>query len=96
MSSADFLAELAKQNVMGIPIDASRVRMVTHLDVDRHDIQRAASEDTEHEEAWPVIEAMKDYGGDALRAGLALLESNDATERVVGCDLLGQLSNPGG
>ena len=43
MSSADFLAELAKQNVMGIPIDASRVRMVTHLDVDRHDIQRAAS-----------------------------------------------------
>jgi hypothetical protein len=59
------------------------------------EIQRAAPDETEHEEAWPVIDAMKDYGEDALRAGLALLHSGDATERIVGCDLLGELSNPG-
>jgi HEAT repeat protein len=68
---------------------------LAHLIALAVDIQRAAPDDTEHEEAWPVIEAMKDYGGEALKAGLALLESEDATERVVGCDLLGQLSNPG-
>ena len=50
---------------------------LAHLIALAVDIQRAASDDTEHEEAWPVIEAMKDYGGKALKAGLALLESED-------------------
>jgi len=42
LSSADFLARLAKQQVLAVPVDADRVRMVTHLDVTRHDIEEAA------------------------------------------------------
>ena len=42
LSSADFLARLAKQQVLAVPVDTDRVRMVTHLDVTRHDIEEAA------------------------------------------------------
>jgi threonine aldolase len=41
LSSTQFLKKLAERNVLGGPVDARRVRMVTHLDVDRADIERA-------------------------------------------------------
>lgn len=41
LSSADFLAELARRKVLGVPVDAERIRMVTHLDVDRKDVEQA-------------------------------------------------------
>jgi threonine aldolase len=43
LSSADFLQSVAKHRVLGVPVDNQRVRMVTHLDVDRSDIQVAVS-----------------------------------------------------
>ena len=42
LSSADFLAQIAARGVLAVPVDADRVRMVTHLDVSRSDIQKAA------------------------------------------------------
>ena len=42
LSSADFLARTASLGVLGVPVDAARVRMVTHLDVSRTDIEKAA------------------------------------------------------
>ena len=41
-SSADFLQALAKRGVLAIPVDGTRVRMVTHLDVNRTDVEQAA------------------------------------------------------
>jgi len=38
-SSADFLNALEKENVLAVPVDVNRVRMVTHLDVNRTDIE---------------------------------------------------------
>ena len=38
LSSTQFLKRLAERHVLGGPVDAHRVRMVTHLDVDRADI----------------------------------------------------------
>ena len=43
LSSNHFLAALAKRSVLAVPVDAERVRMVTHLDVDRKDVETAAS-----------------------------------------------------
>ena len=40
-SSSDFLAELARRKVLGVPVDAEKIRMVTHLDVSRNDIEKA-------------------------------------------------------
>ncbi|HYR90436.1 MAG TPA: GntG family PLP-dependent aldolase [Terriglobia bacterium] len=42
-SSADFLQALAKRNVLAVPVDNERVRMVAHLDVDRTAIEVAAN-----------------------------------------------------
>ncbi len=42
LSSADFLARIASRGVLAVPVDAERVRMVTHLDVTRADIEKAA------------------------------------------------------
>lgn len=42
-SAVEFLAALAKRNVLAVPADNDRVRMVTHLDVDRNDVLKAAS-----------------------------------------------------
>lgn len=42
LSSADFLSRLAARNVLAIPLDADRVRMVTHLDVTRPQVEAAA------------------------------------------------------
>lgn len=42
LSSADFLARLAAAGVLAVPVDGDRVRMVTHLDVTRSDVERAA------------------------------------------------------
>ncbi len=42
-SSADYLQALSKRGVLGVPVDSERVRMVTHLDVNRADIETAVS-----------------------------------------------------
>ena len=42
LSSADFLTRLAAAGVLAVPVDGHRVRMVTHLDVTRADVERAA------------------------------------------------------
>ncbi len=39
----DFLSALAKRNVLAVPVDEYRVRMVTHLDVNRIDIENAVA-----------------------------------------------------
>jgi len=41
--SSDFLQTLAKRDVLAVPVDNERVRMVTHLDVDRNDVEKAAA-----------------------------------------------------
>jgi threonine aldolase len=41
LTSTEFLGRLAERQVLGGPVDARRVRMVTHLDVDRNDIEQA-------------------------------------------------------
>jgi threonine aldolase len=41
LSSGQFLGQLSARQVLGGPIDSRRVRMVTHLDVDRSDIEQA-------------------------------------------------------
>ena len=41
LSSTQFLKKLAERKVLGGPVDQSRVRMVTHLDIDRDDIEQA-------------------------------------------------------
>ena len=41
LNSTQFLKKLAERKVLGGPVDESRVRMVTHLDVDRDDIEQA-------------------------------------------------------
>src|SRR5215510_7400902 len=43
LSSNHFLAALANRGVLAVPVDAERVRMVTHLDVNRKDVETAAS-----------------------------------------------------
>lgn len=40
-SCADFLAELARRKVLGVPVDPEKVRMVTHLDVTRDEVETA-------------------------------------------------------
>jgi threonine aldolase len=42
-SSTDFLAAIARRNVLAVPVDAGRVRMVTHLDVNRAAVENAAA-----------------------------------------------------
>jgi len=41
MDSVEFLKRISQRNVLGGPVDRQRVRMVTHLDVERGDIERA-------------------------------------------------------
>jgi threonine aldolase len=40
-TSSQFLEKLAQRKVLGVPVDAEKIRMVTHLDVDRPDVERA-------------------------------------------------------
>jgi threonine aldolase len=42
LSSADFLARCSQRGVLAVPVDNDRVRMVTHLDVDLADMEKAA------------------------------------------------------
>jgi threonine aldolase len=42
LSSANFLSRCSARGLLGVPVDADRVRMVTHLDVDRSDMDKAA------------------------------------------------------
>ena len=41
LTSTEFLKRLSERKVLGGPVDARRIRMVTHLDVDRNDIEQA-------------------------------------------------------
>ena len=41
LSSTEFLQRLAQRKVLGGAVDARKIRMVTHLDVDRRDVERA-------------------------------------------------------
>jgi threonine aldolase len=41
-SSSNFLQSLAKRNVLAVPVDSEKIRMVTHLDVERHSVEKAA------------------------------------------------------
>ena len=43
MSSAEFLKRLSARKVLAVPVDSERVRMVTHLDVSRSDIEQAVT-----------------------------------------------------
>src|SRR5207249_8114027 len=40
-TSGEFLQALSKGGVLGVPVDNERIRMVTHLDVSRADIEKA-------------------------------------------------------
>jgi hypothetical protein len=40
MQSPEFISELRKQNILLLPVDDIRVRMVTHLELDRAAIDR--------------------------------------------------------
>ena len=42
LSSAEFLTRMSARGVLAVPVDAHRVRMVTHLDVSRADMEKAA------------------------------------------------------
>ena len=42
MSSSQFLARIAERGVLAVPVDGDRIRMVTHLDVTRGEIEAAA------------------------------------------------------
>ena len=42
LTAADFVAQIAGRGVLAVPVDTDRVRMVTHLDVNRSDIEKAA------------------------------------------------------
>ena len=42
LTSADFLSQISRAGVLAVPVDADRVRMVTHLDVCRRDVENAA------------------------------------------------------
>ena len=42
LSSAEFLEQLGRHGVLAVPVDRARVRMVTHLDVTRQQIDEAA------------------------------------------------------
>jgi threonine aldolase len=41
-TAAEFVEQIRSKGVLAVPVDDDRVRMVTHLDVDREDIERAA------------------------------------------------------
>jgi threonine aldolase len=41
LTSTEFLKRLSERKLLGGPVDARRIRMVTHLDVDRSDIEEA-------------------------------------------------------
>jgi threonine aldolase len=43
LSSAEFLGRLKEQNVLAVPVDNAHIRMVTHLDVTRADVEAAAA-----------------------------------------------------
>jgi threonine aldolase len=42
LSSAVFLSRLSARGVLAVPVDSDRVRMVTHLDVSRQEVEAAA------------------------------------------------------
>ena len=42
LSSSVFLEQIREQGVLAVPVDSDRVRMVTHLDVNRGDVEKAA------------------------------------------------------
>lgn len=57
-------------------------------------IQREASSCEDFDEGWRVLREARPFGRAAFGAAVALLGSDDATDRTVGCDLLACLCNP--
>ena len=47
MQSAEFISELGKRNILLLPVDDTRVRMVTHLELDRAAVDRAVEATSE-------------------------------------------------
>jgi threonine aldolase len=43
MNSASFLKVLSERKVLAVPVDSDRIRMVTHLNVGRNDMEIAAA-----------------------------------------------------
>ena len=43
MSSAYFIGELKKHDILALPVDAHRVRMVTHLEIDSRAVDAAVN-----------------------------------------------------
>ena len=54
LSSTEFLQQLALRNVLAVPVDAGHVRMVTHLDVTRADVEAAGAAVAHVMEAVPA------------------------------------------
>ena len=42
LTSSEFLSQVASRGGLGVPVDGTRVRMVTHLDVSRREVEEAA------------------------------------------------------
>ena len=43
MSSSYFIGELKKRDILALPVDAVRVRMVTHLEIDSNAVDKAVA-----------------------------------------------------
>jgi len=57
-------------------------------------IQRAATGREDFDGTWPLLHEARPFGRVAFDEAVALLASDDAAERMVGCDLLGALCDP--
>jgi threonine aldolase len=55
VSSSQLLQKLAAQRVLAVPVDDDRIRMVTHLDVTREEVERAAQAVGEALVASPLL-----------------------------------------
>ena len=42
LSSGEFLSQIKSRDVLAVPVDRDRIRMVTHVDVSRRDVENAA------------------------------------------------------
>jgi HEAT repeat protein len=58
------------------------------------DIRRRATREDEYELVRPILDQARGFGMKAFERAVALLASDDASERAVACDLLGSLCNP--
>jgi threonine aldolase len=42
LSSSEFLSQIKSRDVLAVPVDRDRIRMVTHVDVSRREVETAA------------------------------------------------------